>query len=150
MFNRRSQGGMTLIELIVAIVIIGAGLAGLMSVIAQAARGSADPMVNKQMLSIAEEMLEEITLKPYAPAANAAPAGCARNTYNDVLDYNGYSSSSICDIDGTSVAALAGYGVSVAVANGTLNGVAVLVITVTVNRGSLSLTLTGWRTNWAL
>jgi MSHA pilin protein MshD len=142
---------MTLVEMVLAIVVVSVGLAGVLIAFSTVTRGSADPVVAQQMLAIAEEMLEEIELKPYAVAANTAPAACARNTYNDTLDYNGYASSGqICNIDGTAIAALAGYSVQVTVQAGTLAGVAAARrIAVTVTRGSLSLTLTGWRTDFA-
>lgn len=141
--------GLTLIELVLAIAVIGIGLAGVLTAFNQAVRGSADPMVRKQMLAVAEEVLEEIALRPYAPAANAAPAPCARNTYNDVDDYNGYSTANFCDIDGNALPALAGYGVAVGVTTTTLSGVAAKRIVVTVTHGAESLTITGYRTDWA-
>jgi MSHA pilin protein MshD len=114
-------------------------------------KGSADPIVMQQMLAIAEEMLEEIKLKPYAATPNAAPAACARDTYNDVLDYNGYTTSGqVCSIDGTPIPSLAGHSVQVQVQTTTLAGVgAARRIDVTVTRGATSLTLSGWRTDFA-
>jgi MSHA pilin protein MshD len=149
--TRRSQAGFTLIEMIIAIVILGIGLAGVAVAFSVAIGRSADPVINQQLLAIAEEMIEEIQLKPYATAANSAPAGCARDTYNDVSDYNGYTSSGqICTVDGVAVSALSGYSLSVGVATATLSGVAAAKrITVTVTRGSQSLTLVGWRTDFA-
>lgn len=147
----RRQRGMTLIEMVIAMVVIAIGLAGLMLAFSTVGAGSADPVVERQLQAVAEEMLEEISLKPFAATANTAPAACARNTYNDVADYNGYASSGqICTIDGTAIPALAGYSVSVSVTSGTLAGVAgALKISVSVSRGSLSLTLVGWRTDYA-
>ena len=144
----RAARGMTLVEAIIAIVVLGVGLTGVLLAFQMATRGSADPVVHKQMLAIAQEMLEEIQLKPYAAAANAAPAGCARDTFNDIGDYHGYATSgSVCTVDGTTVAALAGYSVSVSVTAGTLAGVAAARrIVVTVSHGGQSTTLTGWRT----
>ena len=149
--GRRTQRGMTLIEIVLAIVILGVGLAGVLLAFSTVTRGSADPVVAQQMLAIAEEMLEEIELKPYAAAANTAPAACARNTYNDVLDYNGYATSGqVCTIDGSAIPSLAGYSVRVQVQAGVLVGVgAARRIDVTVTRGTNSLTLTGWRTDFA-
>jgi len=142
---------MTLIELIVAIVVLGVGLAGVLIAFSTVARGSADPVIAQQLLAIAEEMLEEIELKPYAPAANAAPAGCARNTFNDVADYDGYATAGrICTIDGVPIASLAGYSISVQVQAAALDGVgAARRILVTVTRGADAVTLTGWRTDFA-
>jgi MSHA pilin protein MshD len=148
--STRPQSGLTLIELIVAIVIISVGLAGLLVAVTTTVRGSADPMLRKQMLAVAEEMLEEVALKPYTAAANVAPAACARDTYNDIFDYNGYNQTGLCDIEGNAIAALAGYSVLVSVTATPLGGVAAAArITVTVSRGGDSLQLVGWRTDWA-
>lgn len=142
--------GFTLPEAMLAIVVIGLGLAGLLTALSTTARHDADPMVRRQMSAIAAELLEEIMLKPYAAAANAAPAGCARDTYNDVSDYHGYAATGICTIDGVAIAALAAYSVSVSVAADTLGGVgATKRITVTVSHGGESLQLVGWRTDYA-
>jgi MSHA pilin protein MshD len=145
------QRGFTLIEMVLAIVVLGVGLAGVLLAFSTVTRGSADPVVAQQMLAITEEMMEEIQLKPYAVAPNAASAACARNTWNDVLDYNGYATSGqVCTIDGTAIPSLAGYSVQVTVVAATLAGVvAARRINVTVTRSTNSFTLTGWRTDFA-
>lgn len=152
--RRRWQRGISLVELVISIVIISVGLAGLLATFSQGVRGSADPLVHKQMLAIAEEMLEEIMLKPYAASANVGGAtACARNTFNDIDDYNNYSNTAaggVCDIDGNVVAGLAGYLVTVTVVDGVLNGVTAKNITVNVTRAGNVLSLNGWRTGWAL
>ena len=147
---------MTLIELIVAIVIIGIGLTGVLLTFTTTVRHSADPMIRKQLSAIADEMMEEILLKPFAVTAPNPPfAGCARDTYNDVRDYNGYSAVNICDIDGATVLSEVGVSVSVsppAASPVSLSGVAAtdqLTVRVNVTRGSESYSLTGWRTCYA-
>ena len=146
----RPAHGFTLPEAILAMVVIGVGLAGLLLAFATVARHSADPVLDKQMLAAAQELMEEISLKPYAAAAHAAPAGCARDTYNDITDYNGYSAVGICTLDGVLIPALATFNISASVVAGTLFGVAAAkTITVTVSQGGSSLSLQGWRTDYA-
>lgn len=151
--TRRARHGLTLVELVLAMVVIGVGLAGVMLAYSTVSRGSADPLVQRQMQAIAEELIEEIALKPYAAAAHAAPStDCARDTWNDIGDYAGYATSGrICGIDGVAIAALAGYSVRVAVEPVALGGItAARRISVTVSRsGSADLTLRTWRTDYA-
>ncbi|HSM21229.1 MAG TPA: prepilin-type N-terminal cleavage/methylation domain-containing protein, partial [Rubrivivax sp.] len=141
--RQRRQRGFTLMEAVVAIVVVGVALAGVLLAVRESVRGSADPVVQRQLLAVAQQFMEEVQLKPWAAVDNDAPAGCARDTYNDLMDYHGYSSSGVCAVDGTAIPLLNGYAVTVSVAAGTLGGVAAArKITVTVTRGTQSLTLT--------
>lgn len=145
------QRGMTLIEMIVAIVIIGVGLAGVLLAFNTGLKSSADPMLRKQMLAIAEGMLEEILLKPYA-AGPGTISGCNRANADDVSDYGSYTDQPVCDLDGNSIAALSGYRVTVSVdSSASLGSQAsdVKMVTVTVNRGTESISLIGYRTDYA-
>ena len=75
---------MTLIELVMFIVVVGVGLAGILAVLTVSTKSSADPMIRKNMLAIAEALLEEVRMMPFtycdpddANAATASsPAGC--------------------------------------------------------------------------
>lgn len=152
MFSKPLQRrrGFTLPEALLAIVVLGVGLAGLMLALSTTMRRSADPMLHLQMVAIAEGLMEEIQLKPYASTPNAEPSGCARDTFNDVIDYIGYATTGICTIDGVVIPALAGYGVSVMLEPGALYGVSDAIrIIITVTQGSESLRLVSWRTNYA-
>lgn len=79
------QRGVTLIEMIFFMVIIGVALAGLVTVFNMSARDSADPMRRKQALMLAEAMMEEVQLAGFTYCdptdANAttaiSTAGCA-------------------------------------------------------------------------
>jgi MSHA pilin protein MshD len=57
---RRRQGGVTMIELIMFIVIVSVALASIMAVMRLTTANSADPLRRKQALMIAEGLLEEV------------------------------------------------------------------------------------------
>lgn len=59
------QRGVTLVELIIFIVIIGVALAGLLQVLSFTSRNSADPVRQKQALMLAESLLEEVQLSGF-------------------------------------------------------------------------------------
>ena len=76
-----TQSGVTLIELVMFILVVGVGVAGILLVYTNTVRYSADPVIRKQMLAVAEAMLEESALMPFtycdpddADAATAAAA----------------------------------------------------------------------------
>jgi MSHA pilin protein MshD len=81
MCTRHNQRGISLIELIMFIVIVIVALAGILLVMNVTTKGSADPLVHKQALAIAESLLEEVELQPFTYCdpndVNAASAGSA-------------------------------------------------------------------------
>ena len=165
---RHAQRGLTLIELVIYIVVVLVGLAGVLTVLDTTVRGSTDPVARKQALALAEAMLEEVLAKDYQndpsdPANVSSTVGCTpattpkctpntpaqRDNYNDVDDYNGWNQAGNRQAVGVAPAALAGYNVTVAVgAAPAVNGVALKAVTVTVTRGAETVTLQGWRGNF--
>ena len=121
-------------------------------------RGGADALTGKQMVAIAEEMMEEILLRPFGNGVIAAGGGgmacggtASRAAFARVGDYNGYQTTGICDIDGDAVPGLATYGVTVVVVPMVLGGVAnSLRVTVTVVGGGQTLVLDGFRTDYGV
>lgn len=65
MCTRHNQRGISLVELIMFIVIVGVALAGILLVMNVTTKGSADPLIHKQSLAIAESLLEEVELMPF-------------------------------------------------------------------------------------
>lgn len=61
----RSQRGLTLIELVIFIIIVSVALAGVLTVLNITTKSSADPLIRKQMLSMAEGLLEEVQFQPF-------------------------------------------------------------------------------------
>ena len=152
------QRGTSLIELIIFIVIIGAAMAGILLVMNQVTRSSADPLVRKQALAIAESMLEEIKLQQLSGVGCVGVLGPddPRSGVSAVCDYDGYSTTAgILDFSTNSgVPGLASYNITgVAVTPiATLGGTAInadsgVVITVTVADpfGGTPVQATGYR-----
>lgn len=154
--NRSQQRGFTLIELIIFIVVVSAGLAGILSVMNTVVKSSADPMVRKQAMALADSVLEEILLKSYCdpdtvdtsfnpPACGANTVEAGRSTYDDVDDYNGLTQTAFTDLP----PALSGYTIAITVAApASVSGVPMKKVTVTVSRGSENVTMTGYRANY--
>lgn len=143
------QRGLTLVELIVFIVVLGAALAGVLLVFNQVVARSADPLIRKQMLSIAESLLEEIQARPYAcpTGATCSPVTATNRTQTHAVgDYDGFSMSGIVALDGTAIPMLASYSAAVTVApEAAWNGANGRTIAITVSHGGDSLILHGWR-----
>jgi MSHA pilin protein MshD len=111
----KRQDGVSLIELILFIVIVAVGLVGMLSVMNLISRSSADPLIRKQALVIAESLMEEITLQSFtycapgdAAAATASSSNdCATQTGAPVAAKSRYSSSvpfdNVADYDGFSM-----------------------------------------------
>jgi MSHA pilin protein MshD len=81
--NRR-QRGLTLIELIMFIVIVGVAIAGVLTVLNHTTQHSADPMIRKQMLAIAEAVLEEVMLQPVTWCDPGDPNAATATGYTGV------------------------------------------------------------------
>jgi MSHA pilin protein MshD len=122
-------------------------------VIDRTTRYSADPLITKQALAIAESLLAEVQLMPFtycdltdaqastAQSAAIGATGCAstiegigpeagetRNhastPFNNVNDYNLFAMSPILDITGSAIGGLGAYSATVATAATALGGIA--------------------------
>ncbi|WP_313433300.1 prepilin-type N-terminal cleavage/methylation domain-containing protein [Stutzerimonas nitrititolerans] len=150
----RKQHGMTLVELVITIVIIGIAAAALFSAMATITARSADPMLRQQSLYIAEAYMEEILAKAFFDPVTRdqcpSPPG-ARKDFDNVCDFDGWSDvGGALDINNQPISGLSGYDVNVTVKPAELNEVGsdrALLITVEVrDPAGQSLALSGWRT----
>ena len=175
--GRRSRG-LTLIELLLFIVVVGIALAAMLKVFVTATTASTDPMMRRQQLAIAESLLREVELMPFTwcdpaldpnvdtvanvaactfPEAMGPDAGQTRYgpaNFNNVNDYHGFSMAGIRDVTNTAIAGLSGYSASVSVVAAALDNIPsagdALKITVTVTGPDSSVvSLQGWRTRYA-
>lgn len=147
------QRGVTMIELVMFIVIIGVALAGLLQVLNFTTRTSADPLRQKQALMIAEGLLEEVRLSAFtfceptdanvATAASAAEctvqesfgltagetAGRPHDNVNDYVTASGTANAAFNDALGKLVDAhgnaieVDGYSAQVTIRPALLNGI---------------------------
>jgi MSHA pilin protein MshD len=146
---RRKNSGFTLIEIITTIVVVSIAATALLSIFSNLVKGSADPMLQQQATTIAEAYLEEILLKSYADP-DGTEVGEARDSFDDIDDYNGLPDTEVRDQNGDAIASLANFDVSVSVVVSPLNGVAAAqLITVTVTHLAIDPTvLHGYRTSY--
>lgn len=85
------QRGISLIELIMFIVIVSVALAGILLVMNVTTRSSADPLIRKQALAIAESLLEEVEVMPFTYCDPDDPNAVTANSSADCtagLDQN--------------------------------------------------------------
>jgi len=150
MRSRLHARGVTLVELIVSIVVIGTALAGVLMVIVRNTSSSADPLIWHQAVIVGEAYLEEILTKNFT----ADGVEASRGLYDDVMDYNGLTDNPPRDQNGNAIAALSGYSVNVQViaeafgtpAVSSANAVRVQVTVTTPVGGSI--VVSGYRTNY--
>lgn len=141
--------GFTLVEMVVAIVVLSVGLSGVLMAFQVSQRGSADPLVQRQLLALAQGMLDEVLAHPYASGPNLAGGGCERIDYDDILDYQGYLHAPCDGVTGAPTESLGSYQVEIEVRSGALQGVAnslQVVVTTSHLPSGQRLQLVGWKT----
>ena len=147
--NLYLQRGMTFIEIVISMIIIGIALAGILSVMNLTTARSADPMIQHQALAIAEAYLEEILTKEYDASNCPAGSGASRSTYCAIDHYASIDEGPTDQLDNP-IVALASYQVRAGVdAPGAINGVQMKRINVTVSHpNGVNITLSGYRADY--
>jgi MSHA pilin protein MshD len=156
----RDVSGVTLVELVIAMVAISLAVTGTLAVVNHTAVASAHPLIERQAASIAEGYLEEILLRAYYdPDLGAGGGACpapeaSRDLFDNVCDYAGTDDQPPLDQEGTPAAGLSGYRVRVSIdtaANlGDLSGSgSVLRVDVRVSHSSVAdFVLSGYRARY--
>ena len=129
------QRGLSLIELITSMVLLGIALSGILLAINNSVSHSADPMIQEQASALAQAYLEEVTAKPFcdpdfsnncAVACTTSACGvCAgaigatetRATFDDMCDYNGLTDVGARDQTNNPIASLSRYTATVTVSS---------------------------------
>lgn len=147
---------MTLVEIVVAIVIIAISITGTLILVDTTTRRSADPVLERQAIAIAESYLEEALQKNYLDPNDGTlcpTPEASRGLYDNVCDFAALDELGARDQNGNPIAGLDGYRVQVSVDTsatlGTLSGSADLLrvdLLVTDPTGR-PLRLSGYRTS---
>lgn len=145
--NRRQIRGFTLIELIIFIVVVGAGLAGILSVSTNVVKSSADPMVRKQAMALADSILEEVVQKEYEDP-DGVSGESTRDTMDDVDDYNGKTKALFVDWPVTLGSYLVAIQVDPPSPLGSSPAIDAKRVTVKVTGGNNEIIMTGYRTKY--
>jgi MSHA pilin protein MshD len=111
MSSIKLQRGFTLVELIVAIVIIGICSVSFMALLASQASRSGEAMIRDQATHIASAYLDEVLQKPF----NDPGVVTGRNGYHYIADYNGLVDNGARDQFDNAIAGLSQFNVTVTV-----------------------------------
>ena len=138
------------------IVIVSVALAGILLVMNTVTKSSADPLIHKQALAVAESLLEEIELQDFISASGVTAAVTQANRasqYHIVSDYHGFpndATTGIYSVGGTPIVGLENYNASVTVNNAALGGIAagsaVLVTVIVTDPQGNPVQVSGYRT----
>lgn len=162
----RGERGFSLLELVVAVVVLGLVFSGFASVYATVMQRSSEPQLDLQALAIAEGYLNEAASRPLRDPDTGTLCGgpeAQRPLFDDVCDYDGLAANGCtavsgtcpqlgdcaCDRLGQPVAGSRGFGVALDVTPAAVLGVAALRVRVDVTRagaGSAAVTLETLRT----
>lgn len=146
-----NQRGLTFIELIVSIVIVGIVLVGAVNGITVLVSDSAEPIVRQQALYIAESYLSEILAKEYRDPGSGNVCDTIptmRANYDDVCDYRTLNDIGAHDQLGQPIVDLENFNINVNITMTTLSSTDALQVDVSVSNGNEQINLTGYRADY--
>lgn len=88
------QAGLTLIELVVAIVVIAVGATAVMLLLTTGFRSSADPQLRIKAVELGQSYMDEVFAKPYSDPDTDGETN--RENFDDVDDYDGLAEGQGC------------------------------------------------------
>jgi MSHA pilin protein MshD len=144
--NHQSRG-VTLIELIVAIAVLGIATVSILGVLSTLSIRSADGLIRAEAAAIAASYLNEALAKSYGSSG-----ATQRALFTAIGDYNGLSDNGARDQRGNAVGGLGQFHVTISVGAGSLSGVPtndVVLVDVTVQHPSgVVVLVSGYRTRY--
>ncbi|MBY0572430.1 MAG: type II secretion system protein [Undibacterium sp.] len=170
--------GVTLIELIMFMLIISIAIIGITRIMNLTGVASADPILEKQALAIAESMLDEIELQAFTicdpddanvaiaqagtdcggapqisiasvPTSTAGETRTGNPRFDHVADYNGLDLTGITDLQGVAIPGLQTYRVRVSEVANPVGDEIRIDVRVTNTANPVDVSLTGYRYRYA-
>ncbi|MBF0281367.1 MAG: type II secretion system protein [Zetaproteobacteria bacterium] len=121
LWEQRRQCGATLLELVVAIVIVSGCLMAILNVLSWSSSKSTTALLAQQSANLAESMLHEVQRHPFLPTGFVGAATAAnRASFDDIFDYHGLNENGAAL---TGIAAFSSYQVSISVIGAPLSGI---------------------------
>lgn len=120
MINIRKISGATLVELIIAMVIISTTVIAFLNTYRIITLNSTDPMITKQSVMIAESLMDEIMGKSIEKPIDGFTGPfneSNRKNFDSLMDYNGFTMVGIKNLNGVAIPALSSYSVIVNINN---------------------------------
>lgn len=144
----RTEAGFTLIEIVVAVVVLAIAVGGSMAALSAISVQSADAMITEQATAIASAYLNEVLQKPFGTFDGRT----RRRTLDVVDDYNGLKNVGARDQTNAQVSGLGQYTVTVGVGPGTLGAVPAAQVreidVKVVHSSGITVVLSGYRTKY--
>lgn len=134
-YKPQKQSGVTLVELIIAMVIISIAAVALLQTLGSQSVRNVDPMIQSQAQMLARQYLEEVSSKSFfdGSADPRLVANLSRSDINDsvedqsragspsrvgwdnIYEYHGYSQTGLRDVNGSAVAEFSNFSVAIQV-----------------------------------
>lgn len=150
-WERTGRAGVTLVELVIALVVVGIALSGIFLVFNVVTTSSVDPLVQHQAGAVAESYLDEILARDFEDP-DGDDAEVNRANFDDVDDYNDLPDKEVRDLNGTLIGELSEYSVTVTVVNAGFGGVpsadSKRVDVVVSHPSGLNVSMRGYRTRY--
>ena len=121
--RKQAHRGVGLIEVIIAMTLAGVVLGAIWGGWVYFSAHSADPLVSRQSLAVANSLLREIELQPMPGNGAVSGNGPGRTGYASIANYDNLSLVGITDVEGQPIAGLSAYQAGVLVKPMALAGV---------------------------
>ncbi len=112
-----NQKGLTLVELVISMVVIGIVVTGIFGALSGMAGSSGDPVPRTQAIAIAEAYLEEVRLQQYETVGScpAVPPPGGRSRFTHSCHYQGLTDNGARDQFGNAIVGLEDYQISISI-----------------------------------